>query len=50
MATPVTQWTNANGTVVRVFATDEPFRFRVTQQRPWWFQRAFNMNRAIATK
>lgn len=26
---PVRQWINARGETVRVFATDEPFRFRV---------------------
>lgn len=36
MPQPVQQWTNDNGTVVRVFATDVPFKFRVTvDERPF---------------
>jgi hypothetical protein len=30
MEKPVNTWVNDNGSTVRVFATNEPFRFRVT--------------------
>lgn len=45
--TPVRQWTNQDGSVVRVFQTDEPFKFRVTID-----ENPFNPNKMVerATK